>query len=239
VITSLFGGVDSAKALFRSSVSEKQVQRSFGFSRTAELTYGEFDLHFFFALLRVTEPRPHESFVDIGSGCGRLVLAAAIAYEWELAAGIEVLADLHALAEDAHARLAAASEDIGVALAPCVHVCGEVSDALPPLLERCPSTSVAFIYATCWPSAGPYLTELSLSLAASLKTGSRVVTVDKQLVSDDRAFGWDFQLLGRVEMANYNTYRSTGYVYELIKPSKPVNSDIASCGHTGADGVVS
>ena len=62
---------------------------------------------------------------------------------------------MHALAVKAHERLAAASEELGVPLAPCVLVCDEAAAALPPLLESGTGTSVVFIYATCWPSVGP------------------------------------------------------------------------------------
>lgn len=221
MVTSLFGEVDSARAFGRLEVSEHEVQRLHGAERSKALQYGEFDLAFFFQLLKLAEPRPNERFVDIGSGCGRLVFAAAAVYEWELAAGVEILRDLHVVATQAHARLYTASEECGVPLAPCTLVCEEVATALPPLLEAAPSTCVAFVYATCWPSVGPYLTELSLMLATSLETGSRVISVDKQLVPDDYG-AWDFRLMCTLELPNYNTYTSTGYVYELLKQAGAV-----------------
>ena len=172
VVESLFGSVDSRSAYRRASLSEEAVERSTRTHRAAELTYGEFDLPFFFELLQAAEPRPREHFVDIGSGCGRLVLAAAIAYEFGLAAGVELLEDLHVLAQEADAELRSCSAAIGVPVAPCTFVCAEAERALPPLLEgAAPATAVVFCYATCWPSAGPYLTELSCTLAASLAPG--------------------------------------------------------------------
>jgi Histone methylation protein DOT1 len=80
-----------------------------------QFTYGEFDFYFFAELLdRVHEyyhlgrddaDRPmswdDKVFVDIGSGTGRLVLAAAALHPgWKLCRGIEVLRGIHAVAEE-------------------------------------------------------------------------------------------------------------------------------------------
>ena len=76
VVESLFGATSSARAFSRQDLSEKEVEAKFGGAPTW-LTYGEFDLDGFFELLRAAAPREGETFVDVGSGCGRLVLAAS------------------------------------------------------------------------------------------------------------------------------------------------------------------
>ena len=73
--------------------------------RQAALSYGEFALPFFFQLLALARPVAGERFCDVGSGCGRLVLAAALAHRWKGACGVEMLSELHALALEAQERL--------------------------------------------------------------------------------------------------------------------------------------
>lgn len=179
-ISALFGGVSSDRAYRRQAISEREVTLSHT-SRHTELTYGEFDLPFFWELLQAAAPQPNERFVDVGSGCGRLVLASALAYDWEACAGIELLGSLHEVAEQSHSALLRASAGEAVRLSPCEFVCDEAESGLSHLVKRNGSKVVVFIYASCWPSVGPYLTSLSQSLAAILPIGSRVVTVDKQV----------------------------------------------------------
>jgi len=64
------------------------------------LTYGEFPLDFFTKLIAAAEPTRGEVFCDVGSGCGRLVLAAALLWSdtFSCARGIEISSDLHTAA---------------------------------------------------------------------------------------------------------------------------------------------
>ena len=223
VLEALFGDEASRRAFARQSLSLRQVTEDLGISpsdrRATELTYGEFSSDFFFELLQLAAPVAGERFCDVGSGCGRLVLAAALTQPWELASGVELLPSLHSIAIDSHAQLSTLveGEDDLPALAPCEFVCGEADDELPRLLG-CPARHVVFVYATAWRSTGPLLTELSRTLGRSLPVGSRVITIDKQLVSDDSANAeWAFELLHPpVERSNYNTFSSVGYVYERV-----------------------
>ncbi|KAL1523419.1 hypothetical protein AB1Y20_018359 [Prymnesium parvum] len=220
-VLSLFGDVSSPRAFRRQSIAAREVEAEHA-GRARELTYGELRLDFFWELLAAAAPRAAERFVDVGSGCGRLVLAAALAHEWEWAAGVELLRGLHEVAEASHASLREAARAEGVPLAPCRFVCAEAERALPSLLGAEGSTAVVFVYASCWPSVGPYLPRLSQTLAAVLPSGSRVITVDKQLVSSDDATVktqelWRFELLASMSRPNYNTFESVGYVYELVR----------------------
>ena len=212
VVESLFGATSSARAFSRQDLSEKEVEAKFGGAPTW-LTYGEFDLDGFFELLRAAAPREGETFVDVGSGCGRLVLAAALVHNWRACVGIEMLGDLHELATKSHTKLVAASADLGLQLAPCELVCDEADSALPRALRGGggDAAAVVFVYATCWPSVGPHLTALSETLAGALPDGSRVITVDKQLVSDDAAT-FAFDEVASMTLKNYNTHESTGWV---------------------------
>jgi Histone methylation protein DOT1 len=94
-------------ALSRTDGYWRYVQQ--GLAPPASLTYGEFDLYALVQLLEEaigilrSEPRTHKSsscwhdcvFTDLGSGTGRLVLAAAALYPWKLCRGIELLPGLH------------------------------------------------------------------------------------------------------------------------------------------------
>ena len=171
-------------------------------------------------------------FCDIGSGCGRLVLAAALAFPWARAAGVELLDDLHNAAVSAHRRLTNVLEDEpDIALSESTFVQGEASEALPALLGGGSEgqSAVVFVYATCWPGVGPYLPDLTESLAACLASGSRVVTIDKQLVAEeDVGLGrWRFTLLDERPVQNYNTHESVAYTYRL-DPSPSAASASAS-----------
>lgn len=87
--------------------------------------------------------------------------AAALLHQWECAAGIEVLDDLHELGSGSLVRLEEAlagvvAEEIGVQLAPCSLLLGEADELLPRFLceagaGNVPAPSaVVFVYATCW-----------------------------------------------------------------------------------------
>jgi len=221
IIEALFGSEDSSRAFARNDVAEHNSLKRFNHIKP-ELQYGEFALDFFIALLRRALPRHGEIFVDLGSGCGRLVLAAALLHRWRLCAGAEVLEDLHAIAVDAHSRLAsyAEAQEPCVALSPCEFACDDATKALPHLVHSSKAAAstlqitqpcvVVFIYATCWPSVGPYLSDLSETLGTHIADGSRVITIDKQLVDGG---SWTFDLIDTLDMPNYNTHESRGYVY--------------------------
>jgi hypothetical protein len=69
-----------------------------------QFTYGEFDVFFFAQLLdRALDHYDVKSwedkvFTDIGSGTGRIVLAAAALHPWKLCRGVEVLEGIHNVA---------------------------------------------------------------------------------------------------------------------------------------------
>jgi len=64
------------------------------------MTYGEFDLPFLARLIELSNPKRGECFVDVGSGSGRAVFAAALigAGVWGNCHGIEKLSPLHEFA---------------------------------------------------------------------------------------------------------------------------------------------
>ena len=60
VVEALFGSEKSARAFSRQRLSMEQVASAGLTSRSLALTYGEFDLEFFFHLLARTNPQPGE-----------------------------------------------------------------------------------------------------------------------------------------------------------------------------------
>ena len=87
-------------------------------------TYGEFDLEFFTRLLKLAAPQQRETFVDLGSGVGRLVMGAALLYPNTFANchGMELSAPLHERAIEA--RYAFESFDAPLPnIAPCEYTC--------------------------------------------------------------------------------------------------------------------
>ena len=144
-----------------------------------ELTYGEFDLDGFHeALDCAVDGLPDLrrcTFCDLGSGAGRLVLAAAARYPWEKCVGIEALPDLHHMAGLLHAvAIDAAAEADGAALSPCEFRELEVSPETAE--EALGSVDVLFAFSTCFDDVA-----LAGMLAAGLRPGARVVTVDSML----------------------------------------------------------
>ena len=119
-----------------------------------ELTYGEFDLDgFHHALDCAVEGLPDLrrcTFCDLGSGAGRLVLAAAARYPWAKCVGIEALPELHHMAGRLHALAidAAATADEFCALSPCEFRALEVSPATAA--EALGAVDVLFAFSTCF-----------------------------------------------------------------------------------------
>uniref|UniRef100_A0A7S4BYD0 Uncharacterized protein n=1 Tax=Chrysotila carterae TaxID=13221 RepID=A0A7S4BYD0_CHRCT len=92
-------------------------------------------------------------------------------------------------------------------------ICGDAIELLKqPSSDREPP-DVVFAYSTAFASNGVELTDFSLA-CAFLPVGSRVVTTDKLLVSEEDA-GWRFDLLATLDGPNRETGGSTGYVWEV------------------------
>jgi hypothetical protein len=180
------------------------------------MTYGEFDLDFLGSLLEAAAPQKGDSFVDLGSGCGRLVLGAALLQPsvWAECHGIELLAELHNEAVAARMRMDELPELSVSPIAPVGFTCADLwsDEAAAPLS----AASVAFAYAVTWARDDEEgcLTELSALLARRLSDGARVVSIDLRLRSDAHA---TFEPLAQVAGWNAETGDSTGHVYRVRK----------------------
>ena len=173
IIEQVYGGQAPAARYVASE--DTQLPLPGGETPPADLTYGEVDLEYFAALLDTVAPQPGETFVDIGSGCGRLVGFAALLHPWRTAVGIEVVRGLHEEALALDERLVEAAA--GMPISPREYIC-EMAEAELPVLapatreeeDKCAGSAdrcVAFLYATTWPCGpGFRLEELSAQAQA-------------------------------------------------------------------------
>lgn len=94
----LFSGMAVADA-YRLSAAEAE-RRGHTDKRTndIDLTYGDVGFDAIAAAINAVKPKPGGCFVDLGSGVGRGVLAAACLFPFSRCAGVELLQDLHTAA---------------------------------------------------------------------------------------------------------------------------------------------
>lgn len=192
------------------------------------LVYGEFDLQFFGKALKIAcellpGRAPAEShcarprFVDIGSGLGRIVQAASLMLpQWDCI-GIEIVPDLVRAAEE----MCEIGHGIGMANSArkgsrkFIH--GDYSDPSCDVKDALQGAEIVFCFATTWPSAGtPYLNTLTAVLGQLVSPQAVVMTVDKQLASDELDESKrKFVLRTQFDGANLATGQSTLYMYQL------------------------
>lgn len=89
------------KELFKDadgSVLSKQDREALGID-AYELTYGEMPFVTFAAILATIEPKPDTIFYDLGSGTGKIVIAAALLHNFKACHGVELLPSLYAYSE--------------------------------------------------------------------------------------------------------------------------------------------
>ncbi len=136
-----------------------------------ELTYGEFEIASFVDVVkkalsyRDSTTGEGLNFLDLGSGAGRLVVGAAINFEFSKCRGIEYLQSLHDLALDTTSGL-----DLPVEFDCC-------SWTDPYLYLG--SADIVFVYSSCL--GVPQRNELSDSLGRSLRPGTIVITTEYAL----------------------------------------------------------
>jgi hypothetical protein len=178
-------------------------------------TYGEFDLSFFAELLQSASPKPGDTFLDLGSGVGRLVVGAALLHPdtWSNCHGIELSAPLHERAIEARY----AFEELPSPrppIAPCEYTCGDVLGV--EAATALGASAVCFSYAVTWAREKGAHTALSRALASSLRPGSRVISIDLKLSNEiAEEENRHFALLHQLEGENAETGACTGWVYEV------------------------
>ncbi len=163
------------------------------------LTYGEFDFLFFAELIdkaldmhsgEVTGNHAisEKTFLDIGSGTGRLVIgAAALHPALKLCRGLEILPGIHEKALDSlnickddvgNLRLpqpAGSNEKEVMPLAPIILSCGSFSDPY----EYFGDSDVIFIFSTCF--SEDMMSSLSDGIGRQCKPGTIIITTEYKL----------------------------------------------------------
>ena len=199
----------------KAQLGEEMIYRS-GLNIDSTLTYGEFDLNLFASLVdrALDGVADGATFVDVGSGAGRLVLAASSLWpQFGLCAGVECVPELHRVALDAAARV-----ELPPSSPKCEFVLGKAEDALGAD-GRLSSVDVAFAYSSTWPGEGQYLSDFSLVCGTHLKVGARVITADRMLMSLEGA--WEFRLLDSIEGHNRETGgQSIGYIHQVVQSQR-------------------
>lgn len=194
-----------------------------------QYTYGEFPLRSFDTLIdmsldelqsrRGTTPDSLR-LVDLGSGCGRLVMYAALSRGWNVH-GIEIGRELHTVAMNILNKgtadgyfTPAQSPNEGAIIS--LHL--GAADTLTGVLG---SADIIFAYSTVFPAAKEFNVEISAlvlspawseMLAKACRDECVVVTTDRAL---DPQFGWE--LVTRRDIDNPEVFGSTGYVHILNK----------------------
>ena len=182
-----------------------------------QLVYGEFELDFFEQLLNAADAQPGQVFLDLGSGVGRIVLAAALLMpRLGCCHGLEILPALHDAAIVARTQFEELSDSLsGLPIADCEYSCLDLySEGARAALGQ---ADVCFVYAVTWArDADGQLTELSAALAERLKTGSRVITVGVTLLP---AVGdVQFERIATLTGSNEETGAdSIGYVFRVTR----------------------
>ena len=177
----------------------------------AALTYGEFDFGFFAELVQRALDEQGSSagqtFVDVGSGCGRLVFGAAALWpDLACVAGVERVDELH--------RLAVAATAFDLPLIPRRQfICGDAADSLAAG-GTLANADVLFVYSSAFPSHGDLLTDFSEMCGEHLRVGTRIVTTDKRLADGEL---WSFKLIEAIDGPNRETFGSVGYVQEVTR----------------------
>lgn len=198
--------VEECAGFFRGRLADEARVR-LGQRQNRLTTYGELDFELFLRLVEECQPREGEVFVDVGCGVGRLVLAASIAFpQWKYCIGVEIIDDL--VGEGVRYLEAAKGEMVEEA-EKCLLLHGDYEQMKGFFKDK----DVIFAYATTWGEDrfSKELVGLSRRLGDELKSGSRVVIVDKTLNTAD-----GFTLLNQIHGINYDTGESVGYVYTKV-----------------------
>lgn len=233
------------------------VSRSDGywpFIRTGEepplqLTYGEFDFYFFAELLdrawehycdfpshpKGGEVWKNQVFIDVGSGAGRLVLAAAALHPtgWSQCRGVELLPGLHKAASDNLDKCRLGDDDslalpVGhddeskadpefLGLAPIDFVCASFED--PAINSHWKDASCIFVTASCLPSE--LLQSLS-QVGRQCRPGTIIMSTDYPLPlkgsSEDGGSSFRLELVEQVDGYSWVTGGdSTAYIHRVVE----------------------
>lgn len=184
-------------------------------------TYGEFPLASLYAILERLQLGPDDVFLDLGSGCGRLVLGVALLFpHLKASLGLEVVPELHALALDAQSKADTKAKERGMPMAPCRFIQGNVEtgeyvDGENPLGE----TTALFSYCTTYRSDDGL--HLAQPLREALLTHAQpdnitIMTTDKRFREGEvDGVGRGFRVVDRMTVPNPEVFESEVYFHKI------------------------
>ena len=161
-INFIYRGVDSFSVSY-------EARRKLGIMEDKSLIYGEALPESLAEILKIVQPKKGEIFYDLGSGGGKVVLAAGMMFPFRKVIGIEKIKEL----VDASQVVLRQAQDIP--MVPIEFRCQDFLDA------DFTDADIIFINSTC------FSYETMDALAAkmeSLKNGARIITVTKQMKAD-------------------------------------------------------
>lgn len=133
----------------------------------SDFYYGEIDLCAFLDLLAMTHPQPNAIFYDLGSGCGKTLFAAKLAYPRLEVRGIELVADLHALGSQKLVEYLSLNKKFHLQF-----ICDDL------LQQDFTDANILFINATAY--SVPTWEQINSKLL-NLKTGTKIIITSKTL----------------------------------------------------------
>ena len=168
-----YEGVDRDAALEIAEQSHKNQARVPGIG----YFYGELSWSGAWDVVGLANPKEGDVFIDMGSGVGKMVLAAAMTRGFKECRGVEILPELHEKATMARAKLRDAVGDEAFAMLPPTTL--ELGDMLAADVS---DADIVYCFATCF---SPEVTgALAAKLEAEMKSGARLILVSKQIESD-------------------------------------------------------
>lgn len=176
-----------------------------------QLVYGEFDLEFFARLLAAAKPKAGDNFFDVGSGVGRIVIAAALLQPTlGNACGLEILPALHMKAEEASTSLVYTP----LMRAPLQFACVDIYSANAGNMLSL--ADIVFSYSVTWARDDQNrLTELSKLLAGTVRPGTRVILVDVMLLP--KVANIRFERIASIKGYNEETGEKIGHVFLAVE----------------------
>lgn len=144
-------------------------------SETLDLTYGDVEFEALRIGLAAATPPVGGVFVDLGSGSGRAVIAAALLFDLSRCVGIEILEGLHKQSIEAAQRYQKSMEAArqATAIAAVEMRCADIFET------EAVQADVVFCCCVSWEP--PIMFRLAAKLASELKEGAKVLTVGKPL----------------------------------------------------------
>jgi len=160
------------------------------------LSYSELDLNTVNLIMNILKNQHIDLFagkglfVDVGSGCGKACVAAALVHPFEKVVGVETMQCLHDFATAAQAKYTEAPLPEGVAKPELQFIKGDfVADMAGTLEPLAPQISVCLAVATCF---GEEQLNALASLASKMEDNSIFVMISQPL--PDSVIGGDKKL---------------------------------------------